>query len=135
MEKAVYEYKGVKCFGIDPEKRQFLLERNGARFSYEQPHYIEAQAEEELVKAVIQVYLDEQNQQILSSKGHEQEVQDAFALLRIAMFADRTTKVWRNNDGTLRIGVRGCWVMDLPSYLFPSITIGGETTLGQIIGE
>lgn len=133
MEKKMYEYKGMK--GCRLTGRMFLLEQNGYRFSYEQPHYVEAEDEEKLVQAVIQIYLDEEKQKALSQKGHDQEVQDALALLRIAMFADRTTKVWRGDDGALRIGVYGCWNLYLPNYLFPSVAPGDETTLGQIIGN
>lgn len=129
----MYEYKGMK--GCHLANRMFLLEQNGYGFSYEQPHYVEAKTEKELVEAIIQIYLDEQKQRALSQEGRAQEVRDALSILRITMFADRTTKVWRNTDGSLRIGVRGCWDMDIANYLFPSIAPGTETTLGQIIGN
>lgn len=129
----MYEYKGMKGCRIDP--RSFLLEQNGNRFTYSLPHYVEAKTEKELVETVIQIYLDEQAQKLRSQEGHKQEVQDAMSILRIAMFADRTTKLWRNKDGSLRVGVRGCWVLDIPNHLFQSVAPGKETTLGQIIGE
>lgn len=49
------------------------------------------------------------------------------------MFADENTSVWRLEDGSLVIGVYGCWTAHINKNIFPKLLAGEETALKAIL--
>lgn len=127
------EYRGVHCVEVNWEKMLFTLVVNGEKVVYKQPHYIESSADTDHIRMVIDLYLDELVQKALSDK-EGQDVQDAKAIIRIFEFADPNTNVWRAKDGSLVVGVYGCWAVYINKDLFPNLALGKKTTLKDIIG-
>lgn len=129
-------YDEVLCTEVNWEQQLFRFKFNGKEVIYKQPHYVDASADTDHIRCVISMFLDEYKNRLLQkAKGMEREREDAEAILRIFPFADRNTSVWRENDGSLRIGVYGCWDAKVKPTLFPSLPAGGTTTLGAICGS
>lgn len=128
-------YNGVACKEVNWEQQLFRFDFNGKEIIYKQPHYVEASADTDHIRCVITMFLDEYtNQLIQTAKGKEREQEDAEAIMRIFPFADRSTNVWRREDGSLWIGVYGCWDEKIKPTIFPSLHAGETTTLGAFCG-
>ena len=126
-------YDEVLCTEVNWEQQLFRFKFNGREIIYKQPHYVDASADTDHIRCVISMFLDEhKNQLIQEEKGKAREQEDAEAILRIFPYADRSTKVWRDKDGTLSIGVYGCWNEKLNPSVFPSLQPESSTTLGDL---
>lgn len=126
------EYKGIRCVEVNWEKGLFTLLVNGEKVVYEQPHYIESSADTDHIRIIIDLYLNELSQRALSEE-EGQDVKDAKAIIRLFEFADENTSVWRLDDGSLVIGVYGCWTANINKNIFPKLLAGEETTLKVIL--
>lgn len=128
------EYKGARCVEVNWEKELFTLVINGQTVIYKQPHYIEASADTDHIRTIIDLYLDELAQKALSEQ-EGQDTKDAKAIIRLFEFADENTSVWRLEDGSLVIGVYGCWTTRINKNIFPALPAGKETTLKAILAR
>ena len=105
---------------------------NGKKVTYKQPNYIDSSADTDHIRMVIELYLDDLAQKALSKK-QEQDVEDAKAIIRLLVFADENTSVWRFTNGELFIGVHGCWTAQISRNIFPNLPAGRGTTLKAIL--
>lgn len=126
------EYKGVRCVEVNWEKQVFTFVTNGKKVTYKQPNYIDSSADTDHIRMVIELYLDDLAQKALSKK-QAQDVEDAKAIIRLFVFADENTSVWRFTNGELFIGVHGCWTAQISRNIFPNLPAGRGTTLKAIL--
>lgn len=126
------EHEGIKYVGVNWNTQTFYFKVCGNDVVYKQPHYIDAPEGPARIRMVIEMYLNEIAQKVISEKPGQSK-RDAESIMRIFPYADKYTFVKREADNSLTIGVKGCWTAKVDSVLFPTLEIGETKQLGDFL--